>query len=68
MFVEEIFHVLGMTFNFDDDVAIMFFDLVKRKGPISLNKFFFFRVNTLKEHVWLVIDLESSDKLDKAGL
>lgn len=42
LLVEEVFHVLGMRLDLDDDIAVMLFELRKSEGPICLDQLLFF--------------------------
>ena len=54
--------MLRMGFDFDDDIAVMLFDLGKSETPISLDQFFFVVVHRLKKHIGLVPDVVGPQK------
>lgn len=65
LLVKEVFHVLGMRLDLDDNVAVMLFQLRKGEGPIGLHQFFLIGLYRLKEHIGLVVDLVCSQKFLK---
>ena len=62
LFVEEVLHVLGVGFDLDDDVAVVFVELGEGEAPIVLHQFLLVGVHGDEEHVGLVGDLVGSQE------
>lgn len=68
LLVEEVFHVLRVGLDLNDDVAMMLFELWKSEGPIGLNELFLVGLHRLKEHIGFVVDFMSPQEFLKGFL
>lgn len=56
LLVNEIFHVVGVALDLDDEIPVMFFQLSEREDPVGRDYLLFLWVEWLKEHVGFKVD------------